>query len=101
RNDACRFAPYEPVGLQARELKERVREVAREVDVVAILDRRDVDFALTHELLNDIAAQHIVFVQRHAAPYRQASLIERVFPAWQVACILAETVADVTDRAHA
>ncbi len=68
---------------------------------MAPLDGAHVDFALTHELLNDIGAQHIVKAKFQSAPYRQSIRSQGRFPTGQILRVLAEAVADVTDGADA
>src|SRR3546814_8646523 len=53
----------QPIGLQRRQPRQGVGEIAQEIDIEARLDVGDVDPALAHQLLDHIGTQYVVTVQ--------------------------------------
>ena len=62
---------HETIGFQGAQPLQFGREVTIEANAMPALDGRFVDAAVTHDLVNDVLAQHIVVVHAHAAMRRK------------------------------
>src|SRR5215469_10924859 len=95
------FDSDQSVGDMRPQLLERVAEIGHKVDFVTLLYDSDLDAALAHQLTDHRPTHAIIPTELKSTPDRQGPVVKRRFPGLQLAKVLAEAVADMTDGTDA